>query len=73
MAEENNQASVEIDTDGVNEETINVETPQEDTTAFEKKEVQKLTNSKTFVLPNTIDIGVYESKEYDILNLLKKS
>jgi chaperonin cofactor prefoldin len=38
MAEENNQASVEIDTDGVNEETINVETPQEDTTAFEKKE-----------------------------------
>ena len=38
MAEENNQASVEIDTDGVNEQTINVETPQEDTTAFEKKE-----------------------------------
>ena len=38
MAEENNQAYVEIDTDGVNEQTINVETPQEDTTAFEKKE-----------------------------------
>ena len=38
MAEENNQASVEIDTDGVNEQTINVETPQEDSTAFEKKE-----------------------------------
>jgi len=38
MAEENNQASVEIDTDGVNEETINVETPSETSTAFEKKE-----------------------------------
>ena len=38
MAEENNQASVEIDTDGVNEQTINVETPEEDSTAFEKKE-----------------------------------
>jgi len=38
MAEENNQASVEIDTDGVNEETINVITPEDDSTAFEKKE-----------------------------------
>jgi hypothetical protein len=38
MAEENNQASVEIDTDGVNEQTISVEGPTEDTTAFEKKE-----------------------------------
>lgn len=37
MAEENNQ-SVELDTDGVNEQTINVETPDGDTTAFEKKE-----------------------------------
>jgi len=38
MAEENNQLSVEIDTDGVNEQTISVEGPQENTTAFEKKE-----------------------------------
>ena len=38
MAEENNQASVEIDTDGVNEETINVITPSDTSTAFEKKE-----------------------------------
>ena len=37
MAEENNQ-SAELDTDGVNEQTINVETPDGDTTAFEKKE-----------------------------------
>ena len=37
MAEQNNQ-SVELDTDGVNEQTINVETPDGDTTAFEKKE-----------------------------------
>ena len=37
MAEENNQ-SVELDTDGVNEQTISVETPDGDTTAFEKKE-----------------------------------
>jgi len=38
MAEENNKLSVELDTDGVNEQTISVEGPQEDTTAFEKKE-----------------------------------
>ena len=38
MAEENNQASVEIDTDGVNEQTIDVETPNDTSTAFEKKE-----------------------------------
>ena len=37
MAEENNQ-SVELDTDGVNEQTISVEGPVEDSTAFEKKE-----------------------------------
>ena len=30
--------SVDLDTDGVNEETINVETPTEETSAFEKKE-----------------------------------
>src|SRR5210317_217695 len=30
--------SVELDTDGVNEETINVETPTEEASAFEKKE-----------------------------------
>jgi len=38
MAEENKNPEVEIDTDGVNEETINVETPSETSTAFEKKE-----------------------------------
>jgi hypothetical protein len=38
MAEENNQQSVELDTDGVAEQTINVETPNEETSAFEKKE-----------------------------------
>ena len=37
MAEENKQA-VELDTDGVNEETIQVEQPEEQSTAFEKKE-----------------------------------
>ena len=38
MAEENNQQSVELDTDGVNEQTISVEGPAEETSAFEKKE-----------------------------------
>jgi hypothetical protein len=38
MADDNNQASVELDTDGVNEETIHVETPTEEASAFEKKE-----------------------------------
>ena len=38
MADDNNQASVELDTDGVNEETINVETPKEEASAFERKE-----------------------------------
>ena len=38
MADDNNQTSVELDTDGVNEETINVETPKEEASAFEKKE-----------------------------------
>ena len=38
MADNNNQASVELDTDGVNEETIHVETPTEEASAFEKKE-----------------------------------
>ncbi len=37
-------------------------------TDFEEKEVQKLTDSKTFVLPNTIDAGVFESKDYDEIN-----
>ena len=38
MADDNNQTSVELDTDGVNEETINVETPKEEASAFERKE-----------------------------------
>ena len=38
MADNNNQASVELDTDGVNEETIHVETPTEEASAFEQKE-----------------------------------
>ena len=38
MADDNNQASVELDTDGVKEETIHVETPKEEASAFEKKE-----------------------------------
>ena len=36
MAEENR--TVELDTDGVNEQTIDVQTPEGDSTAFEKKE-----------------------------------
>ena len=39
MAEENNQASVEIDTDGVNEQTINVETPQRIQLLLKKKKM----------------------------------
>ena len=38
MAEENKSPEVELDTDGVNDQTIEVETPEEKTTAFEKKE-----------------------------------
>ena len=38
MAEENKNPEVEIDTDGVNEEVINVEAPKVDNTAFEKKQ-----------------------------------
>ena len=38
MAEENKNPEVELDTDGVKDETITIETPNEDTTAFEKKE-----------------------------------
>jgi hypothetical protein len=38
MAEENKNPEVEIDTDGVNEETINVETPNVEVSAFDKKE-----------------------------------
>jgi len=36
MAEDNN--SVELDTDNVNEETISIETPEDKTSAFDKKE-----------------------------------
>ena len=36
MAEENK--TVELDTDGVNEQTIDIQTPEGDSTAFEKKE-----------------------------------
>jgi hypothetical protein len=35
---EDNQQTVDIDTDGVNEETISIETPREEASAFEKKE-----------------------------------
>jgi hypothetical protein len=35
---EDNQQTVDIDTDGVNEETIIIETPREEASAFEKKE-----------------------------------
>ncbi len=38
MAEENKSPEVEIDTDGVNEEVINVDAPKVDNTAFEKKQ-----------------------------------
>ena len=38
MAEENKTPEVEIDTDGVNEETINVESPNVEVSAFDKKE-----------------------------------
>ena len=38
MAEENKSPEVEIDTDGVNEETISVEAPQVSNEAFEKKQ-----------------------------------
>ena len=38
MAEENKSPEVEIDTDGVNEETVNVEAPEVSNEAFEKKQ-----------------------------------
>ena len=38
MAEENKNPEVELDTDGVKEETIQVEQPEEKSTAFEQKE-----------------------------------
>ena len=38
MAEENKSPEVEIDTDGVNEETINVDAPEVTNEAFEKKQ-----------------------------------
>ena len=38
MAEQNKSPEVEIDTDGVNEETINVEAPEVSNEAFEKKQ-----------------------------------
>ena len=38
MAEDNNNASVELDTDGVQEQEISVETPSDLGSAFEKKE-----------------------------------
>ena len=38
MAEENKSPEVEIDTDGVNEETISVEAPEVSNEAFEKKQ-----------------------------------
>ena len=39
-------------------------------TSFEEREVQKMTDSKTFVLPNTIEAGVFEAKDYDALNAI---
>ena len=38
MAEENKSPEVEIDTDGVNEETVSVEAPEVSNEAFEKKQ-----------------------------------
>ena len=38
MAEENKSPEVEIDTDGVNEETISVDAPEVSNEAFEKKQ-----------------------------------
>ena len=38
MAEDNNNTSVELDTDGVQEQEVNVETPSDSGSAFEKKE-----------------------------------
>ena len=38
MAEENKNTEVELDTDGVNEETINVDAPEVGNESFEKKQ-----------------------------------
>jgi hypothetical protein len=38
MAEENKSPEVEIDTDGINEETVSVEAPEVSNEAFEKKQ-----------------------------------
>ena len=38
MAEETKNPEVELDTDGVNEETINVEAPEVSNESFEKKQ-----------------------------------
>jgi hypothetical protein len=38
MAEENKSPEVELDTDGVQDETVSIEQPIEETTAFDKKE-----------------------------------
>ena len=66
MAEENNQASVEIDTDGVNEETINVITPSDTSTAFEKKEEVDLgyTDVSNPKEPKTAKELLNEAKEF---------
>src|SRR5210317_1346005 len=58
MAEENKSPEVELDTDGVNDQTIDIETPEEKTTAFEKKEEVDLgytdvSNQKTAKEPET--------------------
>ena len=39
MAEENKSPEVEIDTDGVNEETVNVDAPEVSNEAFEKNKM----------------------------------
>ena len=39
MAEENKSPEVELDTDGVQDETVSIEQPIEETTAFDKKYV----------------------------------
>ena len=52
MAEDNKSPEVEIDTDGVNEETINVDAPEVSNEAFEKKEdVVKLLPAKVPTSP----------------------
>ena len=61
MTEENK--SVELDTDGVNEQTISVEGPVEDSTAFEKKEEVDLGYTDVSGEKKTAKELLHEAKE----------